>query len=161
MEKLILINDAPEVGESGWPLDGVVGYTIAKTVSLTYGELQELTDMRQLIKDPIGRRMPLPPAARHAAQAGSRKLRDRRVLMVGQAVALAFGIRRPDKRFPVLLWGRVNLYGHSAMVGVMPHPIRDPYWWTDFDRHRALRRFLEVEFPEQAEVPSLFGTGGA
>jgi len=88
-------------------------------------------------------------------------LKKRHVLLVGQGVAIAFGLAsRSEGRAPVLLWWKTSLRGVDATVCVLPEPSRDPRWYREAENVGLIQRFLDGFFRRQEQVV-LFGEAGS
>ena len=149
--KLLLIGQAPGRGGDGQQaLSGRAAALLANMAGIPREELLRRFDRHNLLdrwpgKSPAGKGDIFPAsAARDAADRIKRTLRRRgvtfagpTVLLVGKAVARAFGLRRPEYLtwYPGFEW--------CLKGAVIPHPSGINRWWNSSRNRRRASRFLK------------------
>lgn len=122
---VVLVGQAPSA-RSEVPFGGRSGRRLADLCGVAHDEFLLLFERRNILdafpgKD--GRGDAFPPAqARRLAQAMIPALVGRRVILVGAATAIAFGVRRVE------LFDWAPRFG--ATVAVCPHPSGVNRWWN-------------------------------
>jgi uracil-DNA glycosylase len=136
--KLIIVGQAP--GRRGDPrqtLKGKVGRRLARTFGVSEEQYTLCTELHNVLecwpgKHGKGDRFPM-AAAREAARNLKPTLEGNRVLLLGRAVAAAFGVR-----VGYLTWIHLG----ACLVAVLPHPSGINRWWNEPKNRRAAERFL-------------------
>lgn len=124
--RFILISQAPAASPAP-PFGGRSGARFAKLCGLDLADFLDLFDRINLLADFPGRAgdkgdlFPMPRGARAAELLAG--LAGRLVILVGMAVAAAFGVT-PE---PVLRWRRARPLPAFAIA---PHPSGVSHWWN-------------------------------
>jgi len=134
--KLVIIGQGPSrPGKRSRPLEGAAGRKLASLFGVSEREYRDGTLRLNIFsrwfgKQGKGDRFPLAAARRRASKL-RRRLRGRRVVLLGRNVARAFGIT-----VEYLRWIRG---GFEA--GVLPHPSGVNRWWNERRNRIAAQRF--------------------
>ncbi len=140
--KPLLIGEAPSKNQTDpHPLEGRIGRKLAECAGLSYDAYLDMFDrvnllaVRQDTKEK-GFEFDM-KAARESAllmrQSGI--MRDRSVVLLGNRVAEAFGVRS-------IRFFHGHPHGQGGMLWVMPHPSGINRWWNDPDHHEAACSFM-------------------
>ncbi len=124
-------------GLKGRPLEGGASRKFAGLAGVSEDEFWRLFRTRNVLprfpgKNGKGDAFPIDEARRRAA---SMRFRAGRVILLGQGVARAFGVRAPP-----LTWRRVG----RREFAVVPHPSGVNRWWNDPKNVRRAKRFLRI-----------------
>jgi len=138
--KPILVGQAPNAEGGGPPLTGRGGRRIAEFAGLSWEQYLAAFDRINLLdsfpgKDGKGDAFPA-EEGRRAAERLAPSLAGRRVVLLGKAVACAFGIG--SERY----FERGDLNGMD--VSVAPHPSGLSTWWNDPGNREAARTFFSA-----------------
>jgi uracil-DNA glycosylase len=134
------------------PLSGASGRRLAALCGVTLAEFLALFDRANLLD-----RWPGPKAkgdrfdaseARMAACQFTPRLRRRRTVLLGRAVARAFHLHGR----PMFEW--LDEVGDGALVALAPHPSGISRWWNEPANARRARRFWRALAREAARGPA-------
>jgi hypothetical protein len=122
---------------------GAIGYRLADLAGLTLAEYTARTERTNLLPAYPGVVWPS-SRAKPAAERLAPALRGRRVILLGQHVARAFGWRRP-----FFVWVPQE---EGGAIAAIPHPSSRNLWWNDPEHRAAARRFLRAAFGTEDET---------
>lgn len=140
--KILIIGEAPGPAGAGPPLDGAIGARIAEYAGVTVDEYRAMTYRANLLAAWPGDAWPA-AVAQASAEAMLHLMMEQRTILLGQRVAVAFGLRLA----PLMTW-RPLVDDHPAYgeVAILPHPSGLNRWWNDPENRAAARRFLRDAF---------------
>ena len=138
-DKIVMIGQAPSRGRSRKePLTGASGKRLAQLAGLSTQEFRGFFDRANVLrrwpgKNGKGDAFPAAKARRGAVRL-RRELAGRRLILLGSAVARAFGLRD----HPLMTW-----FEHGGLtVAVIPHPSGLNRWWNDSSNTVEAAAFL-------------------